>query len=141
GNDIGAALQGSGEVAADDNQTTIPTTNERKSRDWKREYQRPESGDEPADGAQVFEGRPIAGRTASQAHLADADRSAGEDLAQSPSHVVRGPGFGGQGLVRTSGAGRTVGDQREESAHVSAAGQTVAGAKKAPQRKIFFTGI
>ena len=53
--------------AADDNQTTIPTTNERTSRDWEREPQRHEGGDEPTDGAQIFGGWPGAGGTSGPA--------------------------------------------------------------------------
>src|ERR1700678_3574847 len=72
-----------GRAAADDHQTAIPKTDERVSRDRKRDEQCHEGGDEPPDRAQVFAGCPSAGGTAGQAHLANARGSAGGDLAPS----------------------------------------------------------
>lgn len=50
----------------------------------------------------IYRGGPAAGRTASQAQLADPTRSGGGDLAASPADAGKGSRVGGQGTLRVS---------------------------------------
>ena len=79
----------SGRAAANDHQTAIPKTDERVSRNRKRDEQCHEGGHEPPDRAEVFAGWPTAEGAAGQAHLANARRSAGGDLAASARRCWR----------------------------------------------------
>src|SRR5215213_6050518 len=124
-----------------DDETTIPTTDERISSNWERDGERNESRCEPADSAQVFGGGTATRTTAGEADLAHALGSAGKNLAQSGSDAARGPGFGSQGAVRAFVVERAVGGWREASADISTARQAVALAAWAGQGGIFRAGL
>src|ERR1035437_692415 len=109
-------------AAANDHKTTIPKTDERVSTNWERNGQCHEGGREPPDSAEVFGCGPPPERAASQAHLANARRLPGGDLAASRCHVGGGAGFGGQGAVRVFVGTFALGGAGEASADVSTPG-------------------